>query len=242
MRLVRMRQFCDEDEHVEWLVDGLLPNTGWTLFYGERGVGKTTFAVQLAIALQSGEMFLDRKVQQCHIVYIQADSDSLEWREILRRIDDSSLGWTIVDVPDHALDNPKYQLELKDYLSRLCQYHVYPSYVIWDSYYKLTNADINNAKALLPIGVMKAICSYNHDDVTVNIPFMVIHHPRKDGDIYSGHNSLGGNCSNEWQITQTKLNIRKGRLVRDKEIMLYRDEQDGGLWHLQHDDYDSLEG
>jgi hypothetical protein len=60
------------------------------------------------------------------------------------------------------------------------------------------------------------------------IPWLLVHHPRKDGEIYSGHNSIGGNCSNEWHLLRNKMKIEKGRLVKDKEILLSRDEN--GLW------------
>ena len=86
MRIVKISRFTEETEDIEWLVDGLLPDTGWTLLVGKQGLGKSTFAMQLCNAIQEGKEFLGRKVQQRDVLFIQADSDTAEWRMMLKRI------------------------------------------------------------------------------------------------------------------------------------------------------------
>lgn len=219
MRYVKISKFLNEKERVNWLVEGLLPDVGWTLFYGLKGIGKTTFAIQLCEAIQEGKQFLERETQKTRILYIQADSQELEWREILKRVSPSNEGFTVVDVPMNALNNPYYINSIDNFVSI-----VKPQYIIWDSLYALVGDNINTTKALQGIETMERLGK--------GVPFMVIHHPPHGESRAAGSSSLGANCSNEWCLLKTKLRIDKGRLVALEEIPLYRDKTDGGLWHL----------
>lgn len=217
MRIIRINKFLQEEESVDWLVADLLPSVGWTLFYGQRGLGKTTFAMQMCEALHTGALFLGRRTKQTNIVYIQADSVALEWKAILGRVAPKSIAWTVVSVPAYAMDNPEYRAMLSTMIHRT---GMDTGFIVFDSLYNLTQKDINSKNILTTITDMNIMAN--------NLPWMLIHHPRKDGEIYSGHNSIGGNCSNEWHLLRNKIKIEKGRLVKAKEVLLSRDSQ--GLW------------
>lgn len=220
MRVVQIDQFCEEPDEVDWLVDSLLADTGWTLFYGISGLGKSTFALQLCESLQTGVTFLNRVVKPTRFLYVQADGSAPEWRAMCKRIAPRSVGKCIVDVPTYALDNPAYV----DYIHNAIR-HVNPGFVVYDSLYSLTAVDINTPKILMTVNVMKQLALSN------TIPWMLIHHPIKsDPSCPAGSASLTANCSNDWSLTKTKLSIRKGRLVKDKEVLLTQDEE--YLWHL----------
>lgn len=218
MRAVTIKQFITEEDSVEWLVDSLLPDVGWTLLVGMQGLGKSTFAMQLCSAMQQAVPFLGRDTQQRDILYIQADSPTVEWREMLRRIAPQSTGYTVVDVPSRCLDNAAYVEQLAFLVSK-----VKPGYIVFDSLYNLTGKSLNTESVLLPVNMMKALAG--------SIPWLLIHHPPHGETRASGHNSLGANCSNEWHLTKNKLSIAKGRLVKDKEILLSRDKD--GLWIMK---------
>lgn len=218
MRVVKIKSFVKEEDNVQWLIDGLLPDVGWTLFYGLRGIGKTTFAMQLCGALQQGKEFMGRKTVQTDIMYIQADSLTAEWRAMLKRICPHNEGFTMVDVPNKCLGNTEYVQWIQ---SKVSQYK--PGFIVFDSLYNLTAWPINTEAVLMPINLMKTIAG--------NVPWLLIHHPPHSESRAAGHHSLGGNCSNEWSLLKTKLKIEKGRLVKDKEILLSRDSE--GLWCLK---------
>lgn len=219
MRVVQIDQFCQEPDEVDWLIDGLLPDTGWTLFCSPPGTGKSTFALQLCDALQKGTPFLDRPVKKYPFVYVQADGASPEWRSMCKRIAPKSVGKSIIDVPTYALDNPSYV----EYIAKAI-IHIQPGFVVFDSLYNLTAQDINTPKILLAINTMKQCALAN------SIPWMLIHHPTKsDPNNPAGSSSLVANCSNDWALSKQRLHIRKGRLVRDKEVLLTQDED--YLWH-----------
>lgn len=226
MRVVRIKKFLEEKDSVEWLIEGLLPNVGWTLFYGLKGIGKTTFAMQLCAALQSGTPFMGRKVQKTDILYFQADSVEIEWKEILKRIAKDvkgvTDGFTAVSVPRQALSNPTYVESMTKAIEMFK-----PGFVVFDSLYNLSAYKINTEKILGDVNAMYDMC------VTADgrpLPWLVIHHPPHGESRAAGHHSLGGNCSNEWSLLKTKLSIEKGRLVADKEILMKRNGN--GIWEL----------
>jgi RecA-family ATPase len=221
MRVIRINKFVHEPDEFEWLIEGLLPSVGWTLFYGIQGAGKTTFAMQMCCALQDGTDFLGRKTKQRDIMFIQADSLEIEWKQMLKRIAPNSAGFTVVDVPSRCLGNPDYVARIQKYIEA-CQ----PGFLVFDSLYNLTAWPINTESVLMPVNIIKAIVG--------SIPWLLIHHPPHDANRAAGHHSLGSNCSQAWGLLKTRLKVEKGRILGDKEvienkaIMLTRDEK--GLW------------
>jgi len=217
MRVVKISKFLQEEDNLRWLIQDLLPDVGWTLFYGTRGLGKTTFAMQMCDALHKGTPFLGRQTLKTSILYLQADSLVDEWRAMLKRIAPTSEGFTAIEIPSRCFGTPDYVARIANYVQTF-----QPGFVVFDSLYNLTAWPINTESVLIPINIMKDICG--------NIPWLLIHHPPHSENRAAGHHSLGGNCSNEWSLLKTKLRIEKGRLVKDKEISLSRDEN--GLWTL----------
>ena len=216
MRPIRIKDFVQEPDHVDWLIDGLLPNTGWTLLVGKGGIGKSTFTMQLCSSLQDGKTFLGRDVKQANIVFIQADSPTPEWKTMLKRIAPHSKGWTVIDVPSQSLGNMTYV----NWMADLIQSKIKPQFIVFDSLYNLSHVGVNTERVLEAITTMKAIAA--------KTPWLLIHHPPHNESRAAGHHSIGSNASNVWVLLQTKLRIDKGRLVATKEILLSRDDK--GLW------------
>lgn len=214
-RAVPIIRFVQEESNVAWLVDELLPNVGWTLMVGHKGLGKSTFAAQLCQSLETGNVFLNKKTLQTSCLYIQADSPTDEWREMLKRIAPKGVWYTMVDVPAKCLGNPDYVIGLQELVQK-----VKPGFIVFDSLYNLTNLPINTESVLLHINVMKAIAG--------SVPWLLIHHPPHNESRGAGHHSIESNCSNSWQLLRNKLKVEKGRLVKMKELLLSRDEN--GLW------------
>ena len=224
MRVVKIKKFTEEVEDIGWLVDGLLPDTGWTLLVGKQGLGKSTFAMQLCNALQDHTDFLGRKTQQRDVMFIQADSATAEWRMMLKRIAPDSDGWTMVDVPAKCLDNAAYVELIKTWVPK-----VKPGFIVFDSLYNLTGKSISTEGVLVPIQAMKSIANASGED----IPWLLIHHPPHNETRAAGHHSIAANCSNEWHLLKSMIKIAKGRLVKDKSVLLSR--LDNGLWTARGD-------
>jgi RecA-family ATPase len=225
MRVKTFELFAQEEDHVSWLVDGLIPDTGWFLFVGEQGIGKSTFVTQMCASLMDGRPFLGMDTKQTKPLYIQADSPSKEWREALRRIAPTSKALTVVDVPSQCLDNETHVRSLKSIIERY-----EPGIIVFDSLYNLTGVAINTERVLEPIRIMKDLCQGK--------PFILIHHPNKDkqGGVqgHSGHNSLSANCSIHFMLTKNRLKVEKGRLLDKKTMSFGRDKH--GLWIIEEED------
>ena len=71
----------DEDD-VESLVDRVLIPGFLTLFVAPRGLGKTHYAMALAIALATGGVFLGQRLKQSRVLYVDRDNPV---RELKRR-------------------------------------------------------------------------------------------------------------------------------------------------------------
>lgn len=220
-RAVTIRKFVAEQQSVEWLVDNLVPNVGWTLLIGKKGVGKTTFAIQMCMALQEGVPFLGRVTLQRSVMIVQMDSVEVEWRAILERVAPMSAGFTMVNLPSFALDNPSYVSSMASLIAQ-----VKPGYIVYDSLYKLSRKPVNSERVTDTLELLSLLSG--------TVPWLLIHHPPHEESRAAGHHSIGATCSNEWHLLRNKLNIDKGRLVKDKEILLQRDE--AGLWQVKSDD------
>ena len=68
------------DDATEWLVDGILPAGGFSVFSGKPKAGKSTAARHLAHAVASGERWLDRGTAAGPVVYIALEEKVSEVR------------------------------------------------------------------------------------------------------------------------------------------------------------------
>lgn len=218
MRIRRISEFVQEPATVSWIVTDLLPDVGWTLFVGTQGIGKSTFAIQLCDALQSGTQFMGKETKQTNVLFIQADSQPDEWREMLRRIAPKSHGWTMVDIAVKALDNPSYVQSIAGLIAKIS-----PGFIVFDSLYNLTGKSINTVAALEPIQVMKTLAGL--------VPWLLIHHPPQGENRAAGHHSISANCSTLWILLNKKLKVEKCRLSGIKEVSMSRTPE--GLWQAK---------
>ncbi len=62
-----------EFQEPDWLVPGVIVREGLTLLYGDAGVGKTTFALELTDSLQEGKPFLGMLVSKGKVLFIEQD-------------------------------------------------------------------------------------------------------------------------------------------------------------------------
>lgn len=58
---------------VEWVVDGWVPRNGYTVVYGEPGVGKTLALLGMARAVRRGTRWQDNATQQGAVLYYQGE-------------------------------------------------------------------------------------------------------------------------------------------------------------------------
>lgn len=225
MRAVQLCEFAEEEEYIGWLVEGLLPDDGWTLLYGAEGVGKTRFVLQLMDAIQDGEDFLGMKTQKAKGLFIQADSSTKEWREMVRMTTPNNKAIGIVNVPDYVFDTPQYV----EWIRKAVQ-HIQPRFAVLDSLYKLTADDINSPKITMKLNMMRAVLG--------GIPFVLLHHPPQGMNRGAGSRAIAATASYNWELTETTLRITKGRLTAKASIAVSFD--DHGRWVSIQDEVDAF--
>jgi hypothetical protein len=76
--------FQEPEDDVEWLVDDLLPGSGFSLLVAKPKVGKTTLARNLALCVAQGKDFLGRKTQRGLVIYLALEEKRSEVRKHFR--------------------------------------------------------------------------------------------------------------------------------------------------------------
>ena len=59
-----------------WLVEGLVPQQGFALLYGDSGVGKTFVAIDMGVRIAAGESAFDRRVVAGLVFYVALEGQS----------------------------------------------------------------------------------------------------------------------------------------------------------------------
>lgn len=80
--LTKLGDLLEEpEEAVQWLVDELLPESGFSLLVAKPKVGKTTLAQNLALQIAQGKHFLGRTTQQGPVIYLALEEKRAEVRK-----------------------------------------------------------------------------------------------------------------------------------------------------------------
>jgi hypothetical protein len=83
--LTKLGDLLNEPEDtVQWLVDELLPESGFSLLGAKPKVGKSTLARNLALCVAQGRAFLGRAIQQGPVVYLALEEKRSEVRKHFR--------------------------------------------------------------------------------------------------------------------------------------------------------------
>jgi hypothetical protein len=70
----------------EWIWEGILPAGGLSLVAAKPKVGKTTIALQTAVAVSGGDVFLGRKTRQATVVYLALEEHRDEVQKNLSKL------------------------------------------------------------------------------------------------------------------------------------------------------------
>lgn len=227
------KELVEDFTPLDFIVDGLLPDAGWSLLVGLPGIGKSTFAIQLCAALHEGLDFLGMTTRQRKCLYIQADTPTSIFREQVRKIAPDSAAWTLIDVPNAVLDSSPYI----DILHGIIRY-VKPGFMVFDALNSLTAKDINTKASLLAISIMDSLAKVHGK----SIPWMLLHHPTKNSasrgvNSASGFGGIAASCAQHFSLMGNRLKIEKGKLSAKRSLNLMKDPM--GLWYREEGDDDN---
>ncbi len=119
-----------EEPETAWLWEGILPSGGLSLLVAKPKVGKTTFAFNLALAVASGEPFLDKATKQALVVFLALEEKRSEIRKKLKARGEipERLHFHFGSAPEKAIQEVKALIQqtktgllVVDVLQKLCR-------------------------------------------------------------------------------------------------------------------------
>jgi len=170
----------------EYLIREWLPKGALAMVWATRGLGKTWFALTLAISIASGENFLDYEVPNEEVVlFIDGEMALGELQDRISRLADEPPERLHI-LPSEMLfaagvplniNDPADQQKLIDAIDELAREGIRPSLIILDNLSSLTaGLDENDNSAL--DGIIRWLLRLRHAGVTV----LFVHHANKSGD------------------------------------------------------------
>lgn len=169
-------------EPVEWVVDRLVPRRGVTMLSGEGGIGKSFFAMDLAIAVACGQPFVNTfDAVQGPVLYVDMENDE---GTIGRRIDQLSRGRAVeagelpIFIPKRGKPGVELQMDTPEgrawLWGAICEHK--PVMVVVDSLIAIHNGDENSNVAMRQL--MAGLDGMARDG---DLGLVVVHHQRKRG-------------------------------------------------------------
>jgi AAA domain-containing protein len=268
MKLETFQALARAKYNFQWIVEGLISPGGWTFLVGDPKIGKSILTLQLCEALQEGKEFLGRKTSQKNCLYLQSDAGLAEWQEQIKRIAGDSYAWTAHQLDKGFIDEEderkrlreivwgEYSIEIQgegNYkaLTTILQNKPF-EFIVFDCLHTITNGDINTKIACNEVTkhineiVTKRIIDDRGEAVTIQIPYILIHHPNNTQKIGTtsgaGWKGLSGDCTTKLNLLPSMLILEGSKLTSREEILLGRDRV--GRWIVPFqggdEDYEGL--
>lgn len=170
------------NEPVEWVLDKLVPRRGVTMLSGEGGIGKSFFALDIAMAVATGRPFVKTfETTQGPVIYVDMENDE---GTIGRRIAQLALGRGVdgaslpLYVPKRGKPGVELQMDTPEgrawLWGAICEHN--PVLVVLDSLIALHSGDENSNVAMRQL--MAGLDGMARDG---NLGLVVVHHQRKRG-------------------------------------------------------------
>jgi len=160
-----------------WLVDRLLPDNGLAVVFGQPKVGKTFWALDLALSVATGRNFHGVKAERGRVTYVAAEGGPARLRDRVaawlrdREVDEDELDgwWDLVPAPVNLVD----PTQVGEFLRKLAGPR---SLVVFDTLARCMSGDENSQKDM-----GAAIGGCDRVRTEANTAVLLVHHEGKDG-------------------------------------------------------------
>lgn len=216
VRLWGLKELLNENNlEVEWLVDKLIEKDSMTILHSNPKVGKTWISLNLAVALSSGNKYLNEFTVPCPIkvLYVSEEDNIKRIGQRLKLLPNMNNNYEVLDQNLKFAIHENINVIDNEKLQDLINVHL-PEVVIIDSLSRIHSLKENDE------GDMKRLMSKLEEiKRQYKISFVLIHHSRKENNKggYSGSSMRGSSVIWAWVDGRIELNKRGKGLI---EVML----------------------
>jgi nucleoside-triphosphatase THEP1 len=149
------------EQNIEWLIPGKLSTTGYGIFGGPPGVGKTQVAIRLGVAITRGEPFMgwipDKVGEPGNVLMFSLEMNTLGIKHFLSQMEDLQEPSIFEQIKDRFRIYPMAEeLDLNHKLSREVFQRIIqensPRLVIIDSLSRAVKVSLSNEEAVRELG------------------------------------------------------------------------------------------
>lgn len=196
---------------VQWLVDGFLTKTGFTVMYGPPGCGKTFCALDIAMCVATGRDWHGRHVINGAVLYIAAEGVGglgkrcNAWREQNMPGDSDKVPFYVLPTSVNMGDDAELQKLITTIYELQIEHDVVFSLIVVDTVARaMLGADENSASDM---GKFVKACDRLKDEY--GCALLAIHHSGKDASRgMRGSSALLGAVDTSVQATKSDLTIK----------------------------------
>ena len=196
---------------VQWLVDGFLTKTGFTVMYGPPGCGKTFCALDIAMCVATGRDWHGRHVINGAVLYIAAEGVGglgkrcKAWREQNMPGGSDKVPFYVLPTSVNMGDDAELQKLITTIYELQIEHNVVFSLIVVDTVARaMLGADENSASDM---GKFVKACDRLKDEY--GCALLAIHHSGKDASRgMRGSSALLGAVDTSVQATKSELTIK----------------------------------
>lgn len=177
------KELLNSNEKVNWVVDNLLTEGGFSVMAGPPKSGKSTLMRQLVLAITRGEEFLGRKAKTGKVIYL-----ALEEQEAVLKDQYKTSG--LKDNDNLIIHTGGVQTEdpILDLRSAIVDFE--PSLVVIDTLFLLMQIEsINDYRQ-----VNEAMAKFRNLARELNTHIITVHHTKKDNEASGANRILGSSA------------------------------------------------
>jgi len=159
----------EPEEEISWIIEGLLPSSGFSIMAAKPKVGKSTLARQLALSVARGDLFINRQTTKGTVLYVALEEKRSEVKshfKLLGATGSEDLYSYIGSAPEEASKWLEREIQSKK-----------PVLVIIDTLFRFVNITDGNDYAKVTAALTPLLSLARDNGAHV----MVIHHARKGG-------------------------------------------------------------
>ena len=135
----------DTDKNRGWFIEDMIQEESFNIIVGPAKSGKSAFSYGMAYCLQNGINFLDKKVEQCDVLYLDFEIDTRDIKIRLERLKkyygDDTKSFNIMPLIKNNFEFDYTLQKIKNILRKNTNIKI----VFWDNFYSFFTGNQNDA-------------------------------------------------------------------------------------------------